>query len=106
MGLEVVGEATTGREAVELTRALLPDVVIMDIHLPELTGIEATRRIRRLAGPAADIPIIALTADIDPDLESMAKLAGVSQLAAKPIDPPRLREIALSWTRRAKQAAE
>jgi DNA-binding NarL/FixJ family response regulator len=46
MGIDVIGEATTGREAVELARKLKPDVVVMDIHLPELTGIEATRRIR------------------------------------------------------------
>ena len=101
-----VDTAATGAEALERIGETLYSVIFMDIRMPVMDGLEATRRIRRLAGPAADIPIIALTADIDPDLESMAKLAGVSQLAAKPIDPPRLREIALSWTRRAKQAAE
>src|SRR5690606_32583665 len=47
MGVDVVGEATTGVEAVMMARELQPDVILMDIHLPELTGIEATRRIRQ-----------------------------------------------------------
>jgi DNA-binding NarL/FixJ family response regulator len=63
MGIEVVGEATNGREAVELTGSLQPDVVVMDIHLPELTGVEATRRIRH---DYPDIRILVLTAYDEP----------------------------------------
>ncbi|HVO98466.1 MAG TPA: response regulator transcription factor [Bryobacteraceae bacterium] len=47
--MEVVGEAGNGREAVELTQKLKPDVVVMDVAMPELNGIEATRRLIELA---------------------------------------------------------
>lgn len=63
VGIEVVGEATTGREAVSLASELVPDVVIMDIHMPELTGIEATRRIRH---DLPDVRVLVLTAYDDP----------------------------------------
>ena len=46
-GIEVIGEAETGREAVQLTRKLRPAVVVMDIAMPLLNGLEATRQIRR-----------------------------------------------------------
>ena len=47
--LEIVGEAGNGREAVELAEQLQPDVVVMDVAMPELNGIEATRRLSKLA---------------------------------------------------------
>lgn len=63
MGVDVIGEATNGREGVEMASQLQPDVVIMDIHLPELTGIEATRRIRH---DHPEIRVLVLTAYDEP----------------------------------------
>lgn len=57
--IEVVGEASDGQQAVEMAVALQPDVVVMDVAMPQLSGVEATKRIRSLA-PA--VRILALTA--------------------------------------------
>jgi len=56
--MEIVGEAANGREAVELAEQLKPDIVVMDVAMPELNGIEATRR---LAGTAPHTRVIALS---------------------------------------------
>lgn len=64
-GIEVVGEASNGREAVELARRIRPDVCLFDIRMPGMDGIEATRR---LAGPEVDdpVPIVVITTfDLD-----------------------------------------
>lgn len=61
-GLEVVGEAEDGREAIELTRTLRPEVVVMDISMPDLNGIDATKRI------VAELPgckVVALSMNSD-----------------------------------------
>ena len=61
--LEVVGEASDGREAVDLAIGLHPDVVLMDIRMPVLDGIEATRRL--VAGPSPPRILILTTFDLD-----------------------------------------
>lgn len=57
-GIEVVAEAGNGREAVEAARAYAPDVLLMDVRMPELDGIRATREVARLA---PDVRIVAMT---------------------------------------------
>jgi len=83
--LEVVGEAADGLEAVTLTRDLAPDVVLMDVRMPEVDGVEATRRIT--ADPRCHAKVIMLTTfDMD-DYVYDALQAGASGFLLKDIQP-------------------
>ncbi|MFF0478968.1 response regulator [Streptomyces sp. NPDC004284] len=88
-GLEVVGEAAHGREAVELVRALRPDVALMDIRMPLMDGIEATRSL--LSGPdPVDVRILILTTfDLD-EYAFGALRAGASGFLLKDTPPAEL----------------
>ena len=77
-GIEVVGEAANGREAVELARQLRPDVCLFDIRMPEMDGVEATRL---LAGPQVADPlavVIITTFDLDEYVIGALKLIVLS----------------------------
>lgn len=76
--IEVVGEAKTGREAVRLARELLPAVVVMDIAMPMLNGLEATRQILK-ALPATRVLILSAHGD-DPYVEQMIELGAAGYL--------------------------
>jgi DNA-binding NarL/FixJ family response regulator len=87
--VEVVGEAADGREAIERTRRLDPDVVLMDVRMPNLDGIAATRQI---AGAARRARILMLTTFEDDDYVFGALTAGASGFLLKRTQPEQLIE--------------
>jgi CheY-like chemotaxis protein/HPt (histidine-containing phosphotransfer) domain-containing protein len=90
-----------GHAAVEAVRARVYDVVLMDIHMPGLDGIEATRVIRRLPSGKGDVPIIALSASALRDAMERALAAGMNGHLTKPIDPAALAAALARYTRAA-----
>ena len=87
-GIEVVGEATNGAEAIDAVRRTLPDVVLMDIRMPEMDGLEATRRI--LTGATNEPRVIILTTfDLDHYVYA-ALSAGASGFLLKDVTPEHL----------------
>jgi response regulator NasT len=81
-GYEVVGEAADGRQAIELTEQLGPDLVILDVKMPGLDGISAAEQIVQ----AATAPVIMLTAFSQRDLVERAAEAGAMAYLVKPFD--------------------
>ena len=82
--IEIAGEASTGREAVELAPRLAPDVVLMDVRMPDLDGIAATRELARVA-PASRVLI--LTTFEQDDYVFGALRAGASGFCSSAPDP-------------------
>jgi DNA-binding NarL/FixJ family response regulator len=87
-GIEVVGEAADGAEGVELTERLTPDVVLMDIRMPRMDGVEATRRITE-ADPDGPRVLILTTFDLD-EYVYAALRAGASGFLLKDAPPEEL----------------
>ena len=87
--IEVVGEAANGAEAVERAREHAPDVVLMDIRMPVMDGLEATRRITRAGSTEAVWVLVLTTFDLD-EYVFEALRAGASGFLLKDTDPPEL----------------
>src|SRR5262245_7236495 len=79
-GIEVASEAGGGKEATDRARDAEPDLVLMDLSMPDLDGIEAMRRIHE---EKPDLPVVILTAHADPGVEREARAAGASGFLAK-----------------------
>jgi CheY-like chemotaxis protein len=75
-----------GHQAVEAVRGKDYDVVLMDVNMPEVDGLEATRQIRALPAPKNTVPIIALTGSSMPDAEAFFRAAGMDDYISKPIN--------------------
>jgi CheY-like chemotaxis protein len=84
--------AFDGLAALEAVKARPFDVILMDIRMPRMDGIEATRAIRRLQTPARRIPILALTANADPSDVETYIAAGMQGAVEKPVKPEKLAE--------------
>jgi DNA-binding NarL/FixJ family response regulator len=89
--LQVVGEASDGREAIELARRLRPDVVLMDIRMPHLDGLEATRQLSSDPALAATRLLILTTFDLDAYVYEALR-AGASGFLLKDAPPEQLVE--------------
>ncbi len=73
------------------------DVVLMDCQMPEMSGFEATRRIRKLGDERADVPVIALTASASDEDRELCLAAGMNDFLGKPIQKERLRNMIVKW---------
>jgi len=83
-GIKVVGEGSTGEEAIRLAKELMPDVVVMDVQMPGIGGLEATRKMIR---HNPDIKILALTVCIDEPYPSRLLQAGAAGYLTKGSHP-------------------
>ncbi len=88
--MEVVGEAATGKEVVERAAELRPDVILMDIQMPGINGIEATRRIR---SAMPDVGVVVLTMFEDDDSVFSAMRAGARGYVLKGADPSEILKV-------------
>ncbi|HEX6704708.1 MAG TPA: ATP-binding protein [Albitalea sp.] len=101
IGFEVI-EAAGGLQALEQVAASVPDLVLMDMMMPVIDGLEATRRLRQL--PGADcLPVIAVSASVSEDDRRRCLAVGVNAFVAKPIDEAALllqvgNALGLTWT--------
>jgi CheY-like chemotaxis protein len=88
----VATQASTGEEALEHLGRKYFDVVLMDIHMPQMSGIEVVRRLRASVGPERNTPVIALTADVTSRTKAEYLALGFNDFVSKPILISRLRE--------------
>lgn len=85
-------EAGNGLQAVELVQSEKPDAVVLDVMMPEMTGLEATKKIRSIA-EFKDIPIILLTANAREDDIKLGLESGANKYITKPFSPKELVEV-------------
>ena len=78
-------EAVNGEQAVEVAASERPDLILMDLSLPKLDGLAATRRIRQSRG-LGEVPIVAVSAHDTSDFHADALAAGCDEYVTKPID--------------------
>jgi len=94
----------SGRDAVRRFHQTRYDLVLMDCHMPDLDGLEATRQIRAIEGPERHVPILAVTAGTVPGARQACLQAGMDDFIAKPFSLATLRRKASHWLQVVAQA--
>ena len=91
IGFKIVGEASSGEEAIVTADALLPDLVLMDVNLPGIDGVEATRRLRGRPSP----PVVLLLSSYDEDAGArfVVECGAAGYVTKSALGPDRLREV-------------
>ena len=92
----LVDTAENGREAVDMVRANHYDLILMDIQMPEMDGLEATRVLRTMLN-YTEIPILAMTANVFLDDREACLAAGMNDFVSKPVDPKILYSVIAKW---------
>ncbi|WP_247876918.1 response regulator [Azospirillum brasilense] len=94
----MVDSVSNGLEAVNAVAALPYDLVLMDVQMPEMDGLAATRAIRRMGGAAAQVPIVAMTANAMEGDQAICLAAGMDDYLAKPIVADQLLRTVARWS--------
>ncbi len=94
--------ATTGKEAVDVVAEMMPGLILMDLRMPVMDGFEAMQTLR---AKGVDVPMIAISAEVNSEIERAAIAAGANAVVAKPLDADALRQIAIKWTGDTKDVA-
>lgn len=92
-------EANNGREAVRFFNHYKPDIVFMDLQMPEMNGYEATTEIRKNIDNS-HIPIIALTADVISGTKEMCIESGMNDYITKPVVIEKIKECFINWIKK------
>ena len=81
-----VFEAADGQEALDMARRYQPSLIVIDLNMPVLDGLEAVKSFRELEGPNKQVPIVAITAYDVPGMEEAALETGCNKYLSKPLD--------------------
>lgn len=92
----MVDLAQDGLEALALASGKRYDLILMDLQMPRMDGLEASRRIRQLPG-YEDVPILAITANLDEEIKSYCNTAGINDVLTKPVMPRLFNATVREW---------
>ncbi|MFP3988383.1 response regulator [Streptomyces sp. E11-3] len=104
-GFTVVGEARSGADALTAVRELRPDLMLLDIYLPDMSGLDVLRELRRGQSPPNDVDVLVVTAAQDAETVRGALRGGAVHYIIKPFEAPVLRERLEHYARRHQELA-